>query len=125
MSPVDLLVLLLVDGLVLTDVVTVGLRLGRLNNLDNDLLLGEKNISNLLKIERFLLFFLPFRLIHLDRVVQDGLHSEAVHPADVWLDTFLVGSSHKVTVKGLLHQETKKIFSEYFLSNFHQLKGKC
>ena len=51
-------------------------------------------------------------------------HRMRLHPADVWLDAFLVGSSHEVAIKGLLHQETKKILSEYFLSNFHQLRRK-
>ena len=75
----------------------------------------------LLGLENLLLFLLLLGLVHLDGVVQDGLHPEAVHPVDVWLDSILICSGNKVTVEGLLHEEPKQFLPQDLLANFHQL----
>ena len=75
----------------------------------------------LLGFENFLLLLLLLGLVHLHGVVQDGLHAEAVHSVDVWLDTVLVCPGNKVTVERLFHHEPKQLLAKDLLTNFHQL----
>ena len=83
----------------------------------------RKNLSNQ---QRHLLHLnllgLGLRQILLDRVVEDGLDPEGVHPVDDRLDGGSVLSCHKVAVKRHLHQLGEQGLAKDGLAKLHQLK---
>ena len=88
----------------------------------------SKNGHHIWNIARSLLhFYLLCNFggdVFLDRVIEDGFDSKGVHPVNSWFDGLSVFASHKLPVKGFLHDLPEDLFAKDGFSQLHELKLK-
>ena len=58
----------------------------------------------------------------LDGIIEDGFDSKSVHPVNSWFDGLSVFASHKLPVKGFLHDLPEEPFAKDGFSQLHELK---